>query len=313
MEIVNSSSAQFRPSVVMMVYGEGGVGKSSFAATAPSPIFADCEGGTKYFGLRGIGLDIGRIEKWQDVKDFIAVAQNKKYETVIIDPIGELMDKLKRFMIAQNDRKLVQSDGSPTMAGWGWLKSTMRAFLKALRDAGKHVIIVAHVAEGKDEERIIKRPLLETKLSEEIVNMVDIVGYMTIVRGAEGDDKRVIIVDPSSDKYVAKDRTGQLGKYIEPDFAKIIQACQGTATFAWSNPLATKVATPVPEKNIPPVTPEQKNEAEIADTIADEEKPVDNLVDNTEAEPNGIDPDGTGMHSPALQNVRAKLKTAAKK
>ncbi|KKK59781.1 hypothetical protein LCGC14_3030910, partial [marine sediment metagenome] len=32
----------------------------------------------------------------------------------------------------------------------------------------------------------------------------------------------------------AKDRTGQLGKVIEPDFAKIIKACQGTKKYKWS-------------------------------------------------------------------------------
>ena len=41
--------------------------------------------------------------------------------------------------------------------------------------------------------------------------MVDVVGYMTVIND-EGNDKRIIIVDPSNDKYTAKDRTGQLGK-----------------------------------------------------------------------------------------------------
>jgi inorganic pyrophosphatase len=63
--------------------------------------------------------------------------------------------------------------------------------------------------------------------------MVDVVGYMTVIND-EGNDKRIIIVDPSNDKYTAKDRTGQLGKIIEPDFTKIIAACSGTEKFAWS-------------------------------------------------------------------------------
>ncbi len=31
---------------LMVVYGEGGVGKITFAATAPRPIIADCENGS---------------------------------------------------------------------------------------------------------------------------------------------------------------------------------------------------------------------------------------------------------------------------
>lgn len=233
-----------KPPVIMLLYGEGGVGKTSFASTAPNPILADCEGGTKYFGLRGINMAVAEITKWADMKEFLEAL--KDYDTAIIDPIGELMDKLKRHMTGLNDRKLVQSDGSPSMAGWGWLKQTMRSYIKVLRDSGKHVILIAHVAEDKDEERTLKRPQIETKISQELVNMVDVVGYMTVVKGEDNVEKRIIIVDPSSDKYVAKDRTGQLGKIIEPDFSKIIKACQGTETFSWSNPVAAKPAESKP-------------------------------------------------------------------
>ncbi len=234
MQIINTGDAQYRPSVVMLVYGEGGVGKTTFASTAPRPLLADCENGAKYFGLRGIKMDVAQIEKWSDMKEFTEIAKAKGYETVIIDPIGELMDKLKRHLVATGDTKLVQKDGTPSMAGWGWLKKTMRDYIKILRDIGLHVILVAHVDEKSDEDRIVKRPMIETKVSKDIVNMVDVVGYMTVVQNQDEGEKRVIFIDPSSDKFVAKDRTGQLGKIIEPDFQKIINACQGTATYSWS-------------------------------------------------------------------------------
>jgi phage nucleotide-binding protein len=223
----------------MVVYGEGGVGKTTFAATAPRPIIADCENGSKYFGLRGIEADVALIEGWDDMQEFLEIALTDNYDTVIIDPIGELMEKLIRYMIIKADSKLVQKDGNPTMAGWGWLKQTMRSFLKVMRDSGKNVVIVAHVQEKDDEGRVIKRPMVATKLSEELVNMVDIVGYMTTVNDAEtGETKRVIIVDPASDKFVAKDRTGRLGKYIEPDFTKIVDGVRGDKQYAWVGAVA---------------------------------------------------------------------------
>lgn len=247
MKIFNTLDPQAKPSVVMMIYGEGGVGKTTFASTSPKPILADCENGAKYFGMRGISMDVAQIEKWADMRDFLELVRTGKYETVVIDPIGELMDKLKRAMIAMGDSKLVQKDGSPTMAGWGWLKKTLRDYIKILRDTGKHVIIIAHIDEQKDEDRIIKRPKVETKLSDELVNMVDIVGYMTVVRNEDGE-RRIIIVDPGSDKYTAKDRTGQLGKVIEPNFSKIIKAVQGTEKYAWSKQAKEETAKQEPTK-----------------------------------------------------------------
>ncbi len=235
LNIINSMDKSFKTPLIMLIYGEGGVGKTTFGATAPKPILADCEGGTKYFRNRGISIDVAQIESWSQMKDF-AVAV-KDYETIIIDPIGELMDKLKRFMVSRNDSKLTQRDGSPTMAGWGWLKSTLRDYLKAMRDSGKHVIIIAHLDEKDDDGKLVKRPLIATKLSVELVNMVDVVGYMTIV-GNEDDQRRVIIVDPSGDKYTAKDRTGMLGKFVFPDFTMIADVCRGEAVYEWASDLA---------------------------------------------------------------------------
>lgn len=240
MKIVKSDDPQVKPSIIMMVYGAGGVGKTTFSSTAPKPLLVDCENGSKYFGLRGIKMDVAKIGTWSDMEGLFDIAKSGDYETIVIDPIGELMEKLKRFMIAKGDKKLVQSDGSPSMAGWGWLKDTMRSTIKILRDSGANLLLIAHVEEKMDEEKLVKRPMIMTKISDELVNMVDIVGYMTVISDPDTGEKRIIIVDPASDKYVAKDRTGQLGKYIPPNFKEIIEASQGTKTFSWSNANALK-------------------------------------------------------------------------
>lgn len=252
MKIVKSSDPQVKPSIVMIVYGNGGVGKTTFSSTAPKPLLVDCENGSKYFGLRGIKMDVAQVREWKDLEGVFDVAKSGEYETIILDPIGELMEKLKRYMIQKGDKKLVMADGSPTIAGWGWLKDTMRSTIKILRDSGLNLLIVAHVTEEKDGEQILKRPMLMTKLSDEVINMVDIVGYMTVTAGEDGGDKRIIIVDPTSDKYIAKDRTGQLGKIIPPNFKDIIDACQGTKEFKWSKPKEVEAAAAAPKADAAP-------------------------------------------------------------
>lgn len=286
----------------MMVYGEGGVGKTTFTSTAPKAILADCENGAKYFGLRGIKMDVAQIEKWGDMKEFLDLAKGPDYETVIIDPIGELMDKLKKFMIAQGDSKNVQKDGAPTMAGWGWLKKTFKDYLKVLRDSGKHVILVAHIEEKVDEDRLVKRPKIETKIADDIVNMVDIVAYMTVVQ-QEGETKRVLIIDPGNDKYTAKDRTGQLGKYIEPDFSKIVNACQGTETYAWSKPKKAD------EK---PIETAEKEQVAILQKAAEKETPLAEMGQSSAEmkKPEPPQKEETKLSNPHLQAAKEKMKQA---
>ena len=286
MQITKTTDPQAKPSIIMVVYGNGGVGKTTFASTAPKPLLVDCENGAKYFGLRGIKMDVAKITDWSDMKGLIEVSQSGEYQTIIIDPIGELMEKLKRFMIMKADKKLVQFDGSPTMQGWGWLKDTMRTTLKVLRDSGCNILIVAHVSEQDDEGKILKRPMLMTKLSDEIINMVDIVGYMETVITEEGE-KRIIRVDSASDKYIAKDRTGQLGKIIPPNFSEIIEACQGTKTFKWSNPKAVKVEDTTEEA---PSKPASKKSS-VKDKIAGAKKAkVEEVEEVEETEDDGSDP-----------------------
>ena len=276
MEIIKTTDPQFKPSVVMMVYGEGGVGKTTFASTAPKPLLADCENGSKYFGLRGITLDVAPIKQWSDMRDIIDITKSDSYETLIIDPIGELMQMLKRHMVALKDSKLVQKDGSPTMAGWGWIKKTMRDYITVLKNSGKHVILVAHVDEKNDEQRMVKRPKIETGLSDELVNMVDIVAYMTVITD-EGEEKRVLYIDPTSDKFTAKDRTGQLGKYIEPDFKKIVNACQGNEVYSWSSEEAKKINKENKEKDeIKDEAVKEKAEEEAKTEAPNETKPLTN-------------------------------------
>ena len=169
MKITNTGDSSIKPSIVMMVYGNGGTGKTTFASTAPNPIMADCENGAKYLGLRGIKMDVANIEKWQDMSEFLEVVKGDKYDTIVIDPLGELMEKLKKFMIASGDSKNVQKDGSMTLSGWGNMKKYFKDYLKILRDSGKHVILIAHIEEKEDEGRMIKRPKIETKIASEIV------------------------------------------------------------------------------------------------------------------------------------------------
>lgn len=238
MKIHNTSDATVKPSITMLVYGQGGVGKTTFTSTAPKPVIADCENGAKYFGLRGIKMDVATIATWADIEEFYKLVKESDYDTVIVDPIGELMEKLKIHIVNSKEKKWVQYDGSLTMAGWGEMKEKMRNFIKAIIALNKHIILVAHVEEKDDEGKIIKRPKIMTKMSEELVALVDVVGFMEVVRGqSEGGeivDKRIIRVQPS-EKYESKDRTGQLGAIIEPDFKKIVNACQGNEVFAWSS------------------------------------------------------------------------------
>ena len=227
MNITNTKDYPKVASVNMMLYGPGGVGKTTFASTFPKPLLLDFENGAKYFGERGIEVDVAVFNKWLSKEDKTELNEVlKKYDTIIIDPIGEAMEKLISDTDTISGTKYRQSGGDLTMSGWGQVKKQMRSFIKYLRDTGKNVVIIAHVDERADDTSLVKRPLIATKLGDELVAMVDIVGYMTAIE-QEGDQKRVIKVDADDNKIISKDRTGKLGKYIKPDYEYIKEILHG--------------------------------------------------------------------------------------
>ena len=214
MTIENTAEIKPTGNLVMVVYGKGGVGKTTFAATAPDPLILDFENGTKYLGERGFDVKVIRIQKWfntADKKDLSEII--KPFKTIILDPLGEAMEKLINSDTISGAKNR-QNDGSLTMSGWGEVKKQMKDFIKWLRDSGKNIILVAHVSEEKNGEELVNRIQVATKLREEIPNIVDVISYMG-VKTVEDKHVRLFYTPRQSERFDSKDRTGRIPETIE--------------------------------------------------------------------------------------------------
>lgn len=127
----------------IMLYGVEGVGKSSFAAGAPAPIFLGAEDGTAE-------LDVTRLpkaEEWQDVLDGIHVLKTEqhKYKTLVVDTLDWAEPMLWRF--------ICKRDSQESIEGYGYGKGYVAALdewrfflqrLEGLRSIGMNVVLLAH-------------------------------------------------------------------------------------------------------------------------------------------------------------------------
>lgn len=211
----------------ILIFGFPGAGKTVFAGTAPDPLILDIEGGT--LSLAGKDLMKVDIDNYEQVKYLYQVLRSpdamKKAgfdyipKTIVIDSGTELQKKIMDSVLENEKREF------PQLRDWGIVQAQLRKVIRYFRELPFHFIITALVDESKDETSgvILNRPSFSGKASSEISGFMDLVLYLGVKRGKDEEEKRLCLTGETEKTY-AKDRSGKLPKYIEPDFAKIYNA-----------------------------------------------------------------------------------------
>jgi phage nucleotide-binding protein len=218
----------------VMIYGEPGVGKTTFAATAPRPmLWLEAEGGTHSIAdTEGIDIvRVGGLESYREVLRFLT-ANPDAYESVIVDSMTEtqaaiLKEIMRRVASLDADR----NEFMPQFAEWGQVTGVMREIARAFRDLPMHTVITALTREDKDDltGKTRVRPRMTPALAEELPAFMDacLFMYASTPNKGEADDTGIIadeegitvvrnvLLKPTG-KYTAKMRAPQ-GTEV-PDF-----------------------------------------------------------------------------------------------
>lgn len=190
-----------------LIYGEPGVGKTSLSLSAPKPLLIDFDNGLRRVAKQ-YQTDSVQVQSYQDLLDILTKEDISAYETIVIDTLGKMIDRIGDWLAISNP-KVKQTDGQLSMKGWGNVKAEFQRLLKLLESKNKSVIFVAHAKEEKTgEDIIIKRPDVAGSSGKDIVKELDFMGYMSIKNG-----KRTIDLAPN-EAYYAKNSLG-LDSFLE--------------------------------------------------------------------------------------------------
>lgn len=208
LNIVTSAQPLHIQNLIVFIYGDPGIGKTSLAFTAKNPILFDFDKGAYRSANR---KDTVQITHWSEVAQFTA-QDLVGYDTIVIDTAGRVLDMISD-VLKQDSKNIRKGSNELSMQGYGKLGSMFVNWLKMLRNMGKDIVILAHAGEDKDGDDIIKRPDMVGGSKKEVYKVADMMGYMTVVQTPKGIARTVRFVhDPS---YLSKD-IGQIGDVFVP-------------------------------------------------------------------------------------------------
>ena len=200
--------------IFALIYGADGLGKSTFAASAPNAVFIDLNCGLDEIDTRSGGTP----KTWQSLLDSVKeLAKERSCDTIVIDTLGEVEALIWTAVCANEKDKKGKSKKNIEEFGYGdgyriavnYWRILFNELTQA-REAGKSIVLLGHAA-----RRTVKNPTgddydqwqpsinpLAAALARE---QVSVVGFAELdVSTVEGDSEHSKAKGQSSGKRVLR-------------------------------------------------------------------------------------------------------------
>jgi hypothetical protein len=194
-----SKGQRLRPPKILF-YGETGIGKTTFAASTPDPIFLFTEPGMGSLDVERFEVRKGDevLRSWEEVIECVWLLQNEthKYKTIVIDTVDSLEPLLHKYTCEKHNQ--------PNIHSFGWTKGFDRAVdeardlttrLDALcNQKGMVVLILGHCTVEKfrnPQTESFDRwcPKVDKKLSDHLKGWADGVLFANFIQHTVSSDE----------------------------------------------------------------------------------------------------------------------------
>lgn len=252
----------------VVLYGVEGIGKSSFAARFPQPVFIDTEGGTGRLDVRRLPAP----DSWQMLLDEAAAAADGQVpcQTLVLDTADWAEKLCMAGVCARFKVKGIEDIGYGK--GYTYVKEDFARLLDVLEKviaSGRHVVVVAHAAVAKFEQPdavgsydrwVMKTSKQVAPLLREWCDMLLFANYKTVVEksgaGPSAKNKasgaRRVLYTTHNACWDGKNRFG-LPDEVPFDYESIRAIVENSTVKAPSPaPAPTQKAAPRPEPKAAP-------------------------------------------------------------
>ena len=208
--------------IKILVHGQAGIGKTCLCASLPDPIILSVESGL--LSLADVDIPVIEIKSINDLAeayDWLAKSDEaKQYKSICLDSISEIAEVV--LANEKNNEKDIRK-------AYGNLQDIMCDLMRSFRDLpGRNVYFSAKQERVQDDNgRLLFGPSMPgQKLAQQIPYLFDEVFCYQMVKDANGVPQRALLTQPDGIS-VAKDRSGKLGVWEEPNLGAIIEKIRG--------------------------------------------------------------------------------------
>lgn len=218
LKFTTTAEASVGQGVKMLVYSPAGYGKTVLASTLPDPLILSAEAGL--LSIRHTNIPVIKIESMTDLLEayeFVKSSEHaSRFASIALDSISEIAE------VVLANAKATAKD--PRQA-YGTMNEQIAYLIRAFRDLpGKHVYFSAKQDREKDDTSglMLYGPSMPGKqLTQGVAHFFDEVFALGIGTLPDKTTYRFLRTRPDP-QFNAKDRSGALDEFEEPNLSKII-------------------------------------------------------------------------------------------
>ena len=197
-----------KETIVCLIYGQSGMGKTTLACSAPSPVLFDFDGGVSRIRDEH-QVPTVQIAKWADALEALKeLKHDTEFMTIIVDTASKILDSITVHICGTAQPKIQQ---------WGLINATFKSFLRSVQSLGKNIVFVAQREVEKNGEDNRYVPQFRASNYKDVICDLDVCGYMEMVVH-QGQEVRQITFNPTS-RSEGKNTAEFAPSYIIPTLA----------------------------------------------------------------------------------------------
>lgn len=209
MPILKKEESLPKRPVVIVIYGEPGIGKTSLFNTCDQPLLIDFDRGVDRSIMR---QDTLLVSKWEDVQAEEKTGTFNAYKTIGIDTAKAALDDFLMSYVIKQDYNAAKNK----LKAYGAIGDEFKLFVNNRRADNAELVIIAHAKDEKEGDTIKKIPDVTGQSYNLLLRIADQVGYMRTI-----NNKRSIQWEPSDNtigKNVARLPVTEIPDETDPKF-----------------------------------------------------------------------------------------------